>query len=242
MHLYIIRHADPDYPNNTITAAGHMEAAALARRMASYRLDYVYASALPRAYQTAQYTADLTKLPVKIEDWMIEVPGINWHPDGAPADSIMPVWDVPGDLLRMNPAFYDWETWHSLPPLNAPVVRETFARYAANADAFLARHGCVREGERYRITPDNHLRIAAFCHNGTALLWLSHLLRIPPPLVWSSFWHAPSSVTTVLFERRDEGGADPNYAHARCLSVADTSHLYEARLPVQPRGLRGNLD
>lgn len=28
MRLYIIRHADPDYPNNTITPAGHLEAKA----------------------------------------------------------------------------------------------------------------------------------------------------------------------------------------------------------------------
>lgn len=30
MRLYIIRHADPDYPNNTITPEGHLEAQALA--------------------------------------------------------------------------------------------------------------------------------------------------------------------------------------------------------------------
>ncbi len=29
MRLYIIRHADPDYPNNTITPEGHLEAQAL---------------------------------------------------------------------------------------------------------------------------------------------------------------------------------------------------------------------
>ncbi|MEC9258269.1 MAG: histidine phosphatase family protein, partial [Candidatus Poribacteria bacterium] len=28
MRLYIIRHADPDYPNRTITEKGHLEAQA----------------------------------------------------------------------------------------------------------------------------------------------------------------------------------------------------------------------
>lgn len=39
MRLYIIRHADPDYPNNTITPEGHLEAQALAKRLSSHGLD-----------------------------------------------------------------------------------------------------------------------------------------------------------------------------------------------------------
>jgi len=109
------------------------------------------------------------------------------------------------------------------------------SQFSQAADQFLARFGCVRDGTNYRIAADNKLQIAAFCHNGTALLWLSLLLHIPPPLVWCSFWHAPSAVTTILFEQRSDQLAAP-----RALSVGDTSHLYEARLPVQPRGIRGN--
>ncbi|MCZ7545048.1 MAG: hypothetical protein M5R40_16680 [Anaerolineae bacterium] len=75
-----------------------------------------------------------------------------------------------------------------------------------------------------------------FCHQGFGLTWLAHLLDLPPPAVWTGFWLAPSSVTTVLFETRSADWATP-----RCLSVGDVSHLYAARLPVQPRGLRGNL-
>lgn len=39
MRLYIIRHGDPDYANDTITPAGHREAQALAQRMAAQGLD-----------------------------------------------------------------------------------------------------------------------------------------------------------------------------------------------------------
>ena len=34
MRLYIIRHADPDYKNDTITVFGHKDAQALAKRLA----------------------------------------------------------------------------------------------------------------------------------------------------------------------------------------------------------------
>ena len=240
MRLYIIRHADPDYPNNALSPAGHLEAAALARRLAAHGLDHIYTSPLPRAYLTAQYTADLLKLPVQTEAWLIEVAGMGWIPEPDDPDDSIPAWDIPGVMLRREPGFHAWDTWHTLPPLDSPHMRDIFEHYAASADAFLARHGCVRDGVRYRIAADNTLRIAAFCHNGTALLWLAHLLHIPPPLVWAGFWHPPSGVTTVLFERRSEGGSEPAYAAPRCLSVADTSHLYEARLPIQPRGIRGN--
>ncbi|MBK8026741.1 MAG: histidine phosphatase family protein [Chloroflexi bacterium] len=234
MRLYIIRHADPDYPNNTLTAAGHMEAAALARRLAGHGLDYIAASPIARAQITAQYTADLLKLPVETHDWLIEVAG--WGTDPDPIDSgFIPAWDIPGERLRANAAYHSWSTWDSTEPLHLPIYRDTVSQFRDAADAFLAGHGCVREDVNYRIAADNDTQIAAFCHNGTALLWVSLLLHIPPPLVWCSFWHAPSAVTTILFERRSAHLAAP-----RALSVGDTAHLYDARLPVQPRGIRGN--
>ena len=39
MRLYIIRHADPDYPNRTITEKGHLEAQSLAKRCLLYTSD-----------------------------------------------------------------------------------------------------------------------------------------------------------------------------------------------------------
>lgn len=234
MRLYLIRHADPDYPNHTLTSAGYLEAAALARRMGSHGLDFIYSSPLPRATQTAQATADLLKLPVIVEDWLIEVSGFDAEIDPRDGD-MMPAWDIPGERLRANPRYHAWDTWMQTPPFDRPIYPQTMEAFQAAADTFLARHSVYREGINYRIDDHNTQRIAAFCHNGTALLWLALLLHIPPPLMWCSFWHAPSAVTTILFERRSAGLAAP-----RALHVGDVSHLYEARLPVQPRGIRGN--
>ncbi|MEZ4667301.1 MAG: histidine phosphatase family protein [Anaerolineae bacterium] len=234
MRLHIIRHADPDYENDTLTPAGKQEAAALAKRLASYRLDSIFSSPMPRAHMTAQYTADLLKLPVIIEPWAIEVQGWSYDPIVEDGEAI-PVWDIPGEILRANPAYFDLERWCYTPPLDSQRIRDDYAALSAAVDRLVARYGYQREGRRYRITEHNQQQIALFCHNGTALAALAHLLCAPPPLIWCSFWHAPSAVTTILFEERGDEWAVP-----RAISVGDVSHLYEARLPVQPRGIRGN--
>ncbi len=230
MRLYIIRHADPDYENQTLTPAGHQEALALARRLAAHGLDFIYSSPIPRAVQTAQYTADLLRLEPIVENWLIEIPG--WEIDEYDG---VPAWDIPGEVFRAKQPYATHETWQELPHLQGDKFTTYWQEFKRCSDAFVRRHGYEREGGRYRRVNPNRDRIAAFCHNGTALAWLAHLLEIPLPMIWVSFWHAPSSVTTVLFEERSDEWAVP-----RCLSVGDVSHLYEARLPVQPRGIRGN--
>ena len=36
MRIYIIRHADPDYDNDTLTSVGHRKAVALAEKLADF--------------------------------------------------------------------------------------------------------------------------------------------------------------------------------------------------------------
>ncbi len=55
--------------------------------------------------------------------------------------------------------------------------------------------------------------------------------------MWAGFWHAPTAVTTILFDERSEKWAVP-----RALCVGDTSHLYAAGLPVRPRGIIANYE
>ena len=93
MRLYLIRHADPDY--ETLTAAGNQEASALARRLASHGLDYIYTSPLPRAQLTASYTVNLVKVAPVTEDWLIEI--LSWEIEALGG---IPAWDIPGEILR----------------------------------------------------------------------------------------------------------------------------------------------
>lgn len=234
MRLYIIRHADPDYPNNTITAAGHLEAQALAKHLTSYNLTHLYSSPLGRTLHTAQYSVDLLKLPLQMEEWMRELSG--WQIEQASWGTFA-AWDYPGELIRANEPYPARENWHRTPPFDNPHFQAHFERLKQSSDEFLARHGYAREGGRYRCVKPNRDKIAVFCHGGFGLAWLAHLLELPLPLVWSGFWLAPSSVTTVLFDERS-----PTWAVPRCIGLGDTSHLHLAGLKVRPRGILANFE
>jgi probable phosphoglycerate mutase len=233
MRLYIVRHADPDYEHNTITEIGRREAQALARRFASTGLDFVYSSPFARALETMQYTADALKLTPEVAEWTAEL--TEWKI--AQEWGAIFAFDLAGETIRGCEPLPSHDTWHLTAPLDDPLFRAEFAALKQHSDTFLAQHGYRREGGRYRCLRPNRKRIAVFCHNGFGLTWLAHLLEIPVSLIWSGFWLAPSSVTTVLFDERSSEWAVP-----RCLGVGDVSHLYAEGLPVQPRGLLSNRE
>ena len=220
MRLYIIRHADPDYPNNTITPEGHKEAAVLAPRMAAERLDRIYCSPLGRAIDTAAYTAERTGLTPVIEPWSEEMAGLALDlPDWG---RYFP-WDLPAELVRPPTPFPGHDTWYAQPPFTERRFRDAFEQLRRDADAFLARHGYVRDEGIYRCAEPSTERIAMFCHDGFARAFIAHLLEIPVPLMWTGFWLPPSSVSTILFEERARGRFTP-----RCIGMGDVSHLYAA--------------
>ncbi|GAB4526309.1 MAG: hypothetical protein OHK0046_42940 [Anaerolineae bacterium] len=230
MKLYLIRHADPDYVNDSLTPAGHLEAQALARRLAAIPLTHLYTSPLGRARMTAQYTAELLKLEPTAQDWMREFDG--WHFDLEHDGKKTPLaaWNLPAEWMFLNPdSITEW--WER------PENQDRFSLLGAASDVFLASYGYVRKKNIYRVEENSSDHVAMFCHNGFGLTWLAHLLNLPVLSVWTSFWLAPSSVTTITMDRRSEAWAAP-----RVLSTGDTSHLYESRLPIQRRGLYPMLD
>lgn len=232
MRLYIIRHADPDYPNRTITDKGHLEAQALAKRLAFQGLDRIYSSPLGRAIHTAQYTADTLNMDYQIEDWTQET-GLLLQDESI---GEVCAWDLDGEIIRGEISPTTYHNWYHEKPFDSAVFREYFEALEQKSDEFLSRHGYVRDQRRYRIVESNREQIAIFCHGGFGLTWIAHLLEIPIPIMWSGFVLAPSSVTTILFDERSDQWAVP-----RCLGLADISHLYEAELPVQPRGIKANF-
>lgn len=233
MRIYLIRHADPDYENHTITAAGHLEAQALAQRLSHEGIDRIYCSPLPRALHTMQYTADLLQLEPEIQPWMAE---LGWMAQGANGRN-MAAWNVAGEQIREAKPYPHSENWHDWGPFREGEFRAKYELLAEHSDGFLAALGFVREGGKYRIVRGNKERIAVFCHLGFGMTWLAHLLELPLPLVWSGFWKAPSSVTTLLMDERS-----PQWAVPRSLGVGDVSHLYASDLPVSSQGIITNFD
>lgn len=229
MRILIIRHADPDYPNDTITAAGHLEAKALAQMLKREGIDRIYSSPVNRAVHTMQYTAELLGIEPVIEPWTRELSLNPYMLEG----SEIAAWNIPGETVRSIQPYPGHEIWRETPPYRD--YAQSYDKLKADSDVFFMRHGYVREDGRYRIVLPNRETIAVFCHHGFGTTWLAHLLEIPLPLAWSGFWLPPSSVTTILFEERSQEWAVP-----RCIGLGSISHLHEAGLQVSTAGLLAN--
>lgn len=229
MRLYIIRHADPDYDNDSLTPAGVLEAKALAEYMKEIKPDEIYSSPRGRAMETARYTAEALDLPVQVEEWAQEISEF-WLPD---IERV--AWDIDAEQIRSPEYLADPNSWERVPHMGQPIFREIYQRIRAASDSFLSRQGFIQDGAAYKITGENRKQIAVFCHNGLGLTWLSILLDIPLPLVWSGFYLHPSSVTTILFDERTKGKATP-----RCIGLGALPHLHKNGLQPTPAGIKAN--
>ncbi|SDE55847.1 probable phosphoglycerate mutase [Paenibacillus sp. UNCCL117] len=229
MRLYIIRHGDPDYTNDTLTADGLLEAGALAERLAPLGLDYIYSSPLGRALATMKATADRLGAEHRVLDWASEITGMYMTLDGY---GTFAPFNTPGELILEQDPPPGAEGWLAPPYFADERLADKIAEIGRGSDELLREHGYERVGGRYRCVRPNGDKVAVFCHGGLGLTWLAHLLRLPVPLVWSSFWLAPTSVTTIFMDQRSEQWAVP-----RCIELGDTSHLHAAGMPVKLRGI-----
>lgn len=229
--LYIIRHADPDYSIDDLTEAGHLEAAALGKKMKDIGLDELYASSMGRAKTTASYIAKETGLTIQEEDWAREL--AHWNAE-LPSGEAIAAWNYPGELMEdVQKDLTEWKRSEDF-WLKNPDKNELYDQLIADSDAFLAGQGLKRQGGMYKMTDPQAERkqIALVCHAGFGVAWLAHLLHLPLSSVWKGFWLPTSSVTTVLFEKRETDILVP-----RCIGLSDVSHLDQAGLPVTSQGL-----
>ncbi|MCR5688298.1 MAG: histidine phosphatase family protein [Lachnospiraceae bacterium] len=221
MKLVFIRHADPDYVNDTLTPKGRREAEILSERLILMPADKVYVSHLGRALDTARpYLEKCGKEPV-ILDWLEEFPCRIDRPDDETKKHI--VWDwLPQDWTRED-RFYDISEWTENDRLRAGGVREKYEEVTAKFDELIAGLGYVRDGNIYTAKYPNMDTVLFFCHFGVEMVMLSRLFNISPMILWHSMCAAPTSLTTVVTEERRKGTAS-----FRMLGFGDVSHLVEA--------------
>jgi broad specificity phosphatase PhoE len=233
MRLYIVRHGDPDYAVDGLTPRGHLEAQALAKRMKLLDPDHLFVSPLGRARATARYSEEALGKTATVLDWVREKS--DWREEVLPWGSRM-IWDIPGEILRekVPPPLYD--DWGKLALIEGKGYPEKYEALRKDSDAFLASFGYQREGGRYRPLRPNQEKVVVFCHGGFGLHWFAHLLELPVALVWSGFWMAPTSVTTILMDEASKEWATP-----RCVGFCDVSHLYAEGLQVSTHGLKDNV-
>lgn len=236
MKIRLIRHGDPDYEHDCLTEVGKKEAALLAEAAKDLDLGDCYVSPLGRAQDTAAYTLKKYQLSAKTLEWLQEFPAkvdVNHSPelqkafpDTRKKDGVyLPriAWDMLPSYYMTHPEYLDREAWRDSELCRCSDMAAVYDHVIENLDALLARYGYVREGLGYRVEKPHTQTITFFCHFGLTCVVLSHLLNISPFALWHGTVLAPTSVTEVVTEEREQG-----YASFRGLRFGDISHLSAA--------------
>lgn len=209
MELYIIRHGDPDYANDTLTERGWEEARLLAPRMVALNPTRIYASPRGRAQDTARPTCEALGMEFQIEDWMTE------------KMEYMRSFDYTNEEL--------YDSGYTITVEDGPVLTKDYSpdrtadldEMIKNSDAFLLRQGYKREGYRYKAVKPNDDVVLCFCHGGFGGCWVWWLLGNYPIFAWQHFTMSTAAVTKFVF-KEDESG----YLIPRASYIGDRSHKY----------------
>jgi len=224
MQIKIIRHCEPDYTVDSLTETGWKEAKALADYMEHVRADAYYVSPLGRAKDTANACLERVGKTAEVCDWLREFP-CPVKKTNTDEEYGLYAWDwLPAEWTE-RPAFFDRERWMDEPEFAAADMRMYYGKVTEGLDGLLADHGYVRDGLLYRAERPNHEVLVFFCHFGLECVLLSHLLNISPMQLWHGTCAAPSSVTAVVTEERQQG-----IAAFRMTGFGDLSHLRLADL------------
>ncbi|MBE5742680.1 MAG: histidine phosphatase family protein [Clostridiales bacterium] len=225
MYLYYVRHGDPIYDPDSLTALGHEQAKALSKRFAIYGLDEIYASTSMRAQMTAQPTCDVLHKEKILLDWANE--GYAWADTHIVSPEGKPSWVYASDLWRENLNHPEvvalGKKWNTHPIFKGTPLENGTKRIDDCVDEFMLNLGFMHNREKctYKSIKQPKERIALFAHEGFGKLFLSSLLDIPYPLLATRFELGHSSVTVIYF---DESGEE---RYPRVLQWSNDSHLYK---------------
>ncbi len=229
MNLIFIRHAEPDYENNTITEKGWREAELLSQRTVKWDVKEFYQSPLGRAMDTASCTLEKLNRSAETFDWLQE---FYYAWDDPYTGKTHTCWDFMPEYWTARPNLFNKDHWmEEIPYTQKPEIYENYCRVCGLFDDLLERHGYKREGNMYRVVEHNDDNLVFFCHLGITCVLMSHLMGLSPVMLWQNIFIAPTGVTVLCSEERD-----PKLAVFRAQFIGDTSHLRFAGEPASKSG------
>ena len=240
MRILFIRHGDPDYVNDTLTEKGRREAEALSLRAEALNMGTCFVSPLGRARDTAAYSLKKLGCSAKTLDWLEEFPAridLNRaahlqeaYPSAEKEKGIyVPriVWDVAPSYWMTHEDCMDSVKWRDCDICHNSDAVEVYDSVVKAFDDFLAQRGYRREGIGYRVETESAPTFTFFCHFGITCALLAHLWGQSPFAMWQNLALAPTSVTEIVTEERQQG-----YACFRGLKIGDVSHLTMSGEPI----------
>lgn len=228
MLFYYIRHGDPIYEPDSLTVLGHKQAEALAKRLALYGIDRVYASSSNRAIETAKPTCEILKKEMEIKDFANEsyawgefTIGENGNKTWLFNNSEIRRLFTEEAITSLGHKWYEYEGMSEYKKGVERISRET--------TEFFKELGYEKIGNtgKYKVIKPNNERVAFFAHQGFGILFLSEILGIPYPQFITRFDLCHSSLTVIEF-----GEAD-GYSVPKILTLSSDSHLYREGLPTK---------
>jgi broad specificity phosphatase PhoE len=248
MKLLFIRHGDPDYAKDSLTAKGRKEAELLAERISQWHVTDFFVSPLGRAQDTAQVTLDRMHRTAEVCPWLKEFYYQVRDPETG-ADHIPWDWLPSFFTAPENSALCSKDLWMHTTVMESGNIASHYAEVCTGIDVLLARYGYVRKDGIYqtdgRHCQKNRLDISTdtskksyddrvlvfFCHLGVMFAILSHLLSISPVQLWQGFFVAPASLTVLGSEERV-----PGVASFRVQVMGDTQHLSGSKEQISASG------
>ena len=234
MRILLIRHADPDYTNDTLTEVGHREAELLGEYLKDREVGDVYVSPMGRAKKTAEYILKAKEMTdYKVLDWAHEFEyevdfqndelydayiGENIGEDGTVYPRV--AWDMYPRKFTATDDYLDPVDWHDSAVARHSEINEGYAYVTEGLDKLLAEYGYVRNGKVYNCEQGNHDTITIVCHFGVKMVMMSHLINVSPFALWHGTCAAPTSITEFVSEEREKG-----IVYFRCLRMGSTAHL-----------------
>lgn len=194
MKITIIRHAEPDYPNNTLTEKGFKEAEILGKYLKDAKLDYIYVSPFARADYTAKGILKYNK-------------NKNYETLEFLHEFLPFCWDKRPSYLNSDNRLYDKDKWVDVPDVADKTLKESYEWVKTEFNKLLEKHGYKKNGVYYDAVKPNHDNLVFVCHFGLESFLLSELLNIPVQALLNHTCASPTAITTVYTEEREKGKA-----------------------------------
>lgn len=258
MKIIFIRHAEPDYVNDSLTPNGWEEAKILSERVKNWNVTQFYVSSQGRAKDTASYSLKALNREAIELPFMRE---FSYQTEDPVTGRVGVPWDYVPSFWTNEPEFFKYEGGF----LNSKTIQtniETIKNYPLVIEGFdniLKEYGYIRKDkyyinenakERYlkgTVGPNKEIinngpdldkdetTLVFFCHLGVTCLVMSHLLNIPFECLVHGFFIPPTGVTILSSEERWK-----KEASFRVQTIGDCSHLKMANHPISPAGSFAN--
>lgn len=183
--LILVRHAQAagnmlrefhGWTDSSLTEMGHKQAQLAAESLAKVPIDVLYSSSLKRTLQTAQYIADVKKLPIIRTDGLKEINGGDW--EGVNFEQLPKRW----------PSEYDsWENSPHLHKMPNGENMEDFQKRLIDEVEYIVSQN---EGKNICIVTHGTAIKALICFFRTCTL--EEMVNIP--------WHDNTSITIIEHE------------------------------------------